>query len=200
MKKIIIVLLTTCIQMDAKAQTEEVQQLLLNVEKLSQLKQILSDMKEGFVQVNRSYQTVKNIAQGNFDLHNLFLDQLLQVSPTVRKYFKVREIIDMQARIVRSCKTSMPSELKIAEINYAASVYKHLLKTSVQNIEDLAVVLTARQLRMNDEERLARIDAIHATVQTEMQFLQNFKERIAHVATIRKAQEADTKNVKPLIE
>lgn len=44
------------------AQSAEIQQLLLNVEKLSQLKNILTDMKKGYTIISNGYNSVKNIA------------------------------------------------------------------------------------------------------------------------------------------
>lgn len=48
------------------AQSQEAKQLLLNVEKLSQLKNILADMKKGYTVVSNGYRSVKNIAQEIF--------------------------------------------------------------------------------------------------------------------------------------
>ncbi len=73
------------------AQSTEVQQLLLNIEKLSQLKKILSNMKKGYEIVSNGYNTIKDISKGNFNLHQDFLDGLLQISPTVRKYKRIAE-------------------------------------------------------------------------------------------------------------
>lgn len=51
------------------SQSQEAQQLMLNVEKLSQLKNILSDMKRGYEVVSKGYNAVSGIAKGNFSLH-----------------------------------------------------------------------------------------------------------------------------------
>ncbi|MGY4383932.1 preprotein translocase subunit YajC [Pedobacter sp. UYP24] len=67
-------LLLTVAVLPSRAQSTEVQQLLLNVEKLSQLKNILSDMKKGYTIVTNGYNAVKNISQGNFSLHEVFLE------------------------------------------------------------------------------------------------------------------------------
>src|SRR5687768_17492678 len=81
------------------AQSFEAQQLLLNVEKLAQLKQILSDLKKGYGIVSAGYNTIKNISEGNFKLHQVFLDGLLQVSPVVKKYKRIVDIISNQTKI-----------------------------------------------------------------------------------------------------
>ena len=82
MKKILlIVFLSTNI---CFGQSQEAKQLLLNVEKLAQLKLMLSHMKTGYQILEKGYTSIKNISQGNFNLHRDFLDGLLQVSPAVK--------------------------------------------------------------------------------------------------------------------
>src|SRR5689334_17359441 len=85
----------------ANGQAQEVQQLLLNVEKLAQLKSILADLKKGYEIVSTGYSTIKNLSEGNFNLHQAFLDGLLQVSPTVRNYRRIADIIRSQISLVK---------------------------------------------------------------------------------------------------
>ena len=77
MKRIIFFLLLT-LQFSGNAlyaQSTEAQQLLLNVEKLAQLKKILSNMKKGYEIVSSGYNTIKDISKGNFNLHDEFLNE-----------------------------------------------------------------------------------------------------------------------------
>ncbi|MFX9630904.1 hypothetical protein ABTO69_20345, partial [Acinetobacter baumannii] len=74
MKKIIVLLLMCCMLFKGKAQSDEVQQLLLNVEKLAQFKKILQNMYDGYKLLHKGYTAVKNISEGNFSLHKTFLD------------------------------------------------------------------------------------------------------------------------------
>jgi DNA repair ATPase RecN len=106
MKKGILILFIIITGSSSKlsAQAEEIEQLLLNVEKLAQLKQILADLKKGYEIVSKGYTTIKNISEGNFNLHKTFLDGLLEVSPTVRNYKKVAGIINHQIAIVKEYK------------------------------------------------------------------------------------------------
>ena len=83
MKKLIIilgiVLFTFPMANKALAQKDEIAQLLLNVEKLAQFKQILSDMKKGYKILNGGYNTIKDLSEGNFSLHKTFLDALMDL-------------------------------------------------------------------------------------------------------------------------
>ena len=82
MKKIIIIiaLLFSC---KIQAQSYELQRLLLDIQKLAQLKSILTDLYKGYEILNTGYNTIKSISEGNFNLHKAFLDGLLAVRRAV---------------------------------------------------------------------------------------------------------------------
>ena len=164
------------------AQSSEAKQLLLNTEKLSQLKGILSSMKEGYEILAKGYGSVKDIAEGNFSLHKGFLDSLLVVSPAVKKYRRLVDILDYQKRIVSEYKSALSAFRSAdifnpSELEYMSSVYSGLFEASLQNLEDLAMVVTSSKLRMNDEERLRAIDRIFLDTEDKLVFLRSFNQR-----------------------
>jgi hypothetical protein len=181
-KKLLLLLLLAgglCSAPKARAQSFEIEQLLLDVEKLAQFKSILEDLKKGYEIVAKGYTTIKDISEGNFHLHQLFLDGLLEVSPLVKKYYKVSEIIEVQLKIFSEYKAAFnyfksTGSFNPEEINYMGQVYERLSKKSAANIESLVMVLTAGVLRMSDDERLSSIDAIHQEVKEELDFLRRF--------------------------
>src|SRR5690348_15802827 len=105
MKKLVIILNLVFYSLlpvyKVSAQADEIKQLLLNIEKLAQFKQILSDMKKGYQILEGGYNTIKDISEGNFNLHKAFLDGLMEVSPTVRNYRRVAGIINYQVVLVK---------------------------------------------------------------------------------------------------
>lgn len=165
-----------------RAQSTEVQQLLLNVEKLGQLKNILKDMEKGYTVVRGGYNAIKNISEGNFSLHEFFLDGLMIVSPEVKKYRRVLDIISYQKMLVLEYKRAFDrfrasGNFGVGELEYLGLVYKQLFDQSVDNLDELAMVITSSKLRMNDEERLQAIDRIFASTQDKLMFLRYFNER-----------------------
>src|ERR1700761_2422593 len=84
--------------------SDDIQQLVLDYEKLAQMKSILKEMYKGYQIVTTGYNDVKNVTQGNFNLHEAFLNGLLAVSPAVAKYARIDEIITNQANIVKEYK------------------------------------------------------------------------------------------------
>lgn len=180
------------------AQSTEVQQLLLNVEKLSQLKNILEDMKKGYSVLNNGYNAVKNISQGNFSLHEVFLDGLMLINPEIKKYRKVADIISDQKRILSEYKNAFDrfkasGNFSASEIAYLGKVYKQILDLSLDNLDELATVITASKLRMNDQERLAAIDRIFDNVQDKLMFLRSFNAQGVLLSSQRDRQRLELK-------
>ncbi|WP_233207017.1 TerB family tellurite resistance protein [Flavobacterium sp. 2] len=177
----------------SKAQSAEIQQLILNIEKLSQFKKILSDMKKGYELLSGGYKTVKDMTEGNFSLHKTFLDALMQVSPAVRNYKRVGEIVEYQISIVKESRNGMNRFIKNGnfsgqEINYFEKVYGNLLNESLRNLDELTMVITADKLRMSDDERLKAVDDIYEQMQDKLLFLRNFN-TMSNVLALQRARE-----------
>jgi hypothetical protein len=177
-------------------QSQEAQQLILNVEKLSQLKNILSDMTRGYEIVSKGYGTVKNIAQGNFSLHEVFLDGLWLVSPEVRKYYRVGEIISQQKMLVEEYKAAFKrfkrsNLFSTTELEYLSKVYAGLFSESLDHLDQLATAVTANKMRMSDQERLEAIDRIFFATQDKLAFLRSFNRQNSVLALQRERETRD---------
>lgn len=182
-------------------QSQEAQQLLLNVEKLSQLKGILSSMKKGYEVVSKGYNSVKDIAQGNFSLHEVFLDAMMLVSPEVKKYRRIADIITAQSDIVSEYKAafkrfSSGGNFTLSELDYLGKVYSQLFAQSLDNLDQLTMVITANKLRMSDDERLQAIDRIFADTQDKLMFLRSFNLKTSILNSQRQKEKADVAGTK----
>ena len=180
------------------SQSQEAEQLLLNVEKLAQMKQILKDLYKGYEIVSKGYNTIKDISQGNFNLHQAFLDALMQVSPAVKKYKRVADIIISQGMLVKEYKSAFKrfrntNLFNDKEINYMAEVYTNLFNKSLESLDELLMIITANKLRMSDDERFAAIDRIFADMEDKLSFLRNFNRSTTTLAMQRGKESIDTK-------
>lgn len=201
MKKILIigiVLVGLLLPSKVTAQAQEMQQLILNIEKLAQFRQILKDMKKGYEILNGGYNTVKKLSQGNFSLHETFLDALMQVSPTIRNYRRVGDIVNYQVLLVKEYKAAFnrfknSGNFNPDEIAYLERVYNNLFKQSLRNIDELTTVITANKMRMSDDERLVAIDKIYADMQDKLLFLRSFNSNTS-VLAIQRAKERNDVN------
>ncbi len=184
MKRILCILvffIVVIFPLRTSAQLAELAQLALNIEKLTQFKKILQNMYTGYKVLSDGYGKVKNVANGNYKLHQVFLDGLYVVSPEVKKYQRIPDIIQCQIDILNEYKSAFRqfkasgtfSERNIA---YLGSVYNNLFKRSLANLEELMLIITSHQLRMSDEERLTAIDRIYQEMKEKRQFLRQFNE------------------------
>jgi len=206
MKKKILWMLVICwttgIQL-ASAQSAELQQLALDIEKLTQFKQILTDMKNGYQVIDYGYGTIKGISKGTFDLHSGFLNGLMLVSPSVRNYSRVAAIISMQTSILSEYKTAFSrfksgGRFNPAEIDYMGKVYSNLFNRSIYNLGELTMILTDSKLRMSDDERIAGIDRIDRQMQEKLSFLRYFNNQASAVDGQRKAAQTQNSQLQQL--
>lgn len=199
--RILVFLIVVAWSYPVVAQVQEAEQLLLNVKKLAQLKQILNDMKTGYEIVSKGYTGIRDISKGNFNLHQAFLDGLMAVSPAVKNYKKAADIIAYEVRLVKEYKTAFTrfkqdKHFSADEITYIGKVYSSLFNQSLKDLDVLATVITAKQLRMSDEERLDAIDQLYNNMQEKLSFLRDFNNHTSILALQRERQSSDINKMK----
>ena len=187
------------------SQTQAIQQLLLDVEKLTELKNILTELKEGYQIVSDGYTTIKNISEGNFNVHDIFLKSLLEVSPAVKNYVRIKDIIGAELHIVSEYKNALKQfkgsgEFSIDEINYLEKVYANLFNHSLENLQTMIMVLTTGNLRMSDDERINSIDAVWEEVSQQLTFLRHFNNQARILCLQREKEKNDLSTLKQLYD
>jgi hypothetical protein len=159
-----------------RAQAFDTEQLILDVQKLAELKQILTDLKEGFQVLDAGYSAIRDIAKGNFNLHKAYLDGLLAVSPTVRGYERIAAIVEMQGQLVSRYEAAWAvfvrgAGLRPEELALIGGVYAQLFEASVKDLGDVVNIVTDGVLRASDGERMREIDVIYADMVEKLNFL-----------------------------
>jgi hypothetical protein len=187
----------------SNAQAQEIQQLILDIEKLTQLKGILSDMKTGYQIYQQGYGGISQLSKGNFDLHSVYLNGLLSINPTVKNYGRIAEILTQQASLLSEYKSSykqfrQSGTFNANELIYMGDVYTQLAIQSLENLDELTNVLTAGHLRMSDDERLRAIDRIYASSSDKLQFLRHFNRQGVNLSLQRSKEIGDTHTLKQL--
>lgn len=188
-----------------RAQDDEIQQLLLNVQKLEQLKDMLQNMKEKYQILNQGYQQVTNLTEGNFRLHEVFLNRLVQVNPKVKSYYRVAEIIQLQIQMVKSI-TASKREFRLnellmeEELDHILRVYSSFSSSSLKNLEELTLLLTDGELQMDDWERLQGIDRVYESMRSLSTGLGRYHVSLQGLTELRKSHAFDTKTLKNVLE
>lgn len=177
--------------------------MLLNVEKLNQLRQILQQLYDGYKIISEGYNKVKDITSGNYKAHQVFLDGLYLVSPSVKKYHRVADILRYQAAIVKEYKDAFEnfSSLDVftsGQLEYMSDVYQRLFDDSMKNMDELMMIITSGQLRMSDDERLEGIDRVFKDVEKKLLFLRSFNNRQAMIAIENLRDKTENETLKKL--
>lgn len=205
MKAILVIVFGFCISTMALGQTQEATQLLLNYEKLKQLEEILDNMYKGYKILSQGYDRIKGIAEGNYKLHEVFLDGLFAVNPAVRDYKRIPMIINYQALLMKEYKRAYKrfrddANFTASELRYLESVYTYLVKQSVRNLDELAMIVTASKLRTTDDERLKAIDRIFLDMENKLSFLRYFNNSTQMLAMQREMDKSDVRTIQSLYE
>lgn len=192
-KYLIIIVASLFVGNPSIAQQEELQQLILNLQKLNQLREVLSQLKKGYDILTQGYNTVKNLSQGNFNLHQEFLDKQLQISPAVKGYIRIADIVSLQLKIVARSREAFTARqdsrlFGVEEVAYLAAVYADIIDRSRKNLDELLLVITAGQLRMNEEQRIKAIDRIYESMKEKMDFVVYFNKNGSIMELQRKKQ------------
>ena len=191
-------LLGTASLCPCNAQTQEVTQLILNLEKLRELRKILRELKRGYDILFEGYTKIRDISRGNFKLHEAFLDGLLLVSPGVKNYGRIADIVKIQLAIINECRTARSDlassgNFSAKELDYLGQVYAELTAESIRNLDALTNVITAKKLRASDDERLDMIDQIHKEMSDKLVFLRYLNSNNSLLNAQRKDERASIK-------
>ena len=180
----------------AQSLADDIKQLVMDYQKLAQEKKILGDMYEGYRIVSAGYSQIRSIAEGNFTLHQNFLNALLAVSPAVRNDYRVVNIINNEIELVKEVQAAQGyfgsgGHFTAAELSYFTTLYANLLNGSLRNLDELAMVMTPGELRMSDAERLAAIERIDRDMTDKLNFLRVFNNEGAIQAGQRSVEQND---------
>lgn len=200
---IALILVGLSVSLITVAQSQEVQQLLLNLEKLRQLEEILDNMYKGYKILDKGYTTIKNIAQGNYTLHQLFIDGLMAVNPSIRNYKRIPFIVEYQQLLLQEYRRAynrfkQDPNLRVEEIQYLINVYTFLVDASLRNIDELIMIITATKLSMSDDERMQAIDRIFFDMEDKLIFLKTFNNSTQLLAIQRARSRNDVDTMRKL--
>jgi len=108
---------------------------------------------------------VAGIGQQQTDLFSKYYNELLTVKSVISQYQRVREITLKQSRLVQAYQrawslTRQDTHFTAGELEHISSVYTGILTQSLENLDQLMVVVNSFKTQMTDGERLERIEQI----------------------------------------
>lgn len=136
-------------------------------------------LSKGYSIAKQGLITIQDIKHGDFNLHNNYFNSLASVSPTIKRYTKLAQIISLEldiakqiSSVVRYCKQS--NQLSFSELNYLQKVFNQLLTDCSNSLDKLADIITEGNLTMKDDERIKAIDTIYEDMLDMQVFCRSF--------------------------
>lgn len=187
----------------ACGQEEEIAQLVINAQKLEVMEQTLDQLYNTYKILEFGYNTITRISEGNYSLHEAFIDGLMLVNPAIRNYKRIPYIIDFQKLLLQEYSRAYnrfraDPHFTPQELQYLGNVYSYLFQASVKNIDDLLMVITSTQLSMSDDERLKAIDRIYYEMESKLRFVRSFNNSTQLLAIQRARSASDARTIQSL--
>lgn len=137
------------------------------------------------------------------DLYNEYYQELWEVKNAIAAYDKVVSMIDKQAQLIRDYQQAysamrQDSHFSAREVSYIGSVYSGILKQSVENLNQLYLVINALVTQMDDGERLHIIDGAAASIDQNYSDLHQFTQQNVLLSMQRAKDQSDLDQVKLL--
>jgi len=155
-------------------------QLKYSVQQIAALNAYIIVAKKGYDIVSSGLNTVKDITNGEFKLHTVFINALKTVSPTIRNDARIAETIALQLEIKKSFKqVKAGTMLSASNRDYISDVREKVLDECNKDLDELLQVITSGSLEMSDDERLKRVDKIYQSTKVKAQFTQIFATQIS---------------------
>lgn len=173
------------------------------LQQIAALKVYIGYLEKGYDIAKKGLNTISDIKNGHFNLDQDFFASLQNINPKVSKYAKVTDIITMNIKIVRFSKQTMKNAresyvMNNGEIKYMNTVFNALVDGCTDLTNEMMELITAGKLKMSDDERLKRIDAIYDDMEDRMVFVNAFGNQIKILTLQKEHEAADVKSTKSL--
>lgn len=149
------------------------------VEQIAALQVYLGYVKKGYNIVDKGLTTIGNIKGATHDLDNAYLRSLKQVSPVITNSPKYTETKSHYQTILRDLhKLSNDAQQDVnfsaRERNYIRAVYEKMRTDCNASMEAFLLAVSPEIAEMQDAERLARLDKVHAEMGDRLAFTKHF--------------------------
>jgi hypothetical protein len=205
MKKLIIVLMLLTASGSLHAQTwaewfkQKKTQKKYLLQQIAALKVYIDYAQKGYKIAEQGLNTIGGWTKGEFDLHGDYFNSLKNVTPEIKNYYKVPEVISLQIKIVQqynkiNTQVNQSENLTQAEKDYITRVFERLLADCESTLDELITVTTNGKLEMEDSQRMARIDKLYLDMKDRYTFCNSFSSDSRLVAASRKHEKSSIAN------
>lgn len=136
-------------------------------------------------------------------LYAQYYQELATVRQLIADYDMIKKIISQQTELVSEYREAsaafrQDSHFSAAELKYMDNIYSGILQESLRNIDELTTAVTDIATKMDDSERLVRINEAAKSMQTNLDHLRQFNHQNAGLSLLRARDAQDRASVKQL--
>ncbi|WP_199119256.1 conjugal transfer protein TraI [Pedobacter sp. ASV28] len=137
------------------------------------------------------------------NIYKDYFDELHKVKTLITYYQQIRNITGKQVQLVEEYKRAWQMVKKdknftADEVTYMGRVYEGILNETVQNIDQLAIVINSFATQMSDAKRMEIISNVDNQVDLNLKDLRKFNTENALLSLNRAKSESEIKMVKDL--
>ena len=202
MKNLLLVLMISVYSTSSKSQNfdewfkQKKTQKKYLVQQIAALQLYIGFVQKGYALAKSGLNTISDIKNGEFNLHDEFFKSLKDVNPSIRNYVKVAGIIDLQIKIMQTCNRTFKrvkesNAFNAEEMSYILRVSGRLTDDCAQITDELVTIITAGKLEMKDDERLKSIERLYGLMQDNYTFCVSFGSETILLAAARMKEKND---------
>jgi hypothetical protein len=137
------------------------------------------------------------------ELYAGYYKELNEVRGLIADYDEVKSVISKQKQLVTEYQQASSlfnhdAHFSPAELKYMGNIYNGILQESLQNLDQLLMVVSNLSTQMDDAERLQKIGQAAKAMQTNLDHLRQFNRQNAGLSLMRAKDAQDRQNVKQL--
>lgn len=213
MKKVFIILLLISyglLPVTGKAQTfsewfqQKKTQTKYLTTQIAELEIYLGYVKKGYKIVSSGLNTVQNIKNGEFTLHDLYYTSLELVNPHIRNSPKTMDIVYHQKYILKATSAlkdllRTTEQLSAKQKTYFIGCINRLLEDVEKVRQELIDLTSDKTLQLTDNERLERLNALYERSTSQFVFTQQFASEVSTLAKSLQREQRDEQTIKEFI-
>jgi hypothetical protein len=132
-----------------------------------------------------------------------YYNELWEVKQIISDYDKVKQIIQLQGKIVSDYKIAyglfrQDKHFSASEIDYMYKVYAGILEESLKNVDQVLLVVNAFVAQMSDTKRMDIINGAERGIEKNYNDLRQFNNQNILLSLQRTSDDNDAKSVKKL--
>lgn len=158
-----------------------------------------AEIKQGYGVMKNGLGGIRDINTAELNAHTAYYNSLKTPSASVKTNTQVKDIINYQTYISGAFGQSF-SGLTPDEQTYVQAVKTQVLDVCNHDLTDLQNLLSVGKLQLSDDERLKRLNTIHAAMLDKYQFSQSFTNSLKILALRRQQNANDTQTLTTLYE